>query len=802
MEKILTKALGLALIAAMLLSAIPAINATPPADNNAIWIEPSAGVNLSTAYDSIGDYFSIILWAKANVATGAWSFRLIFNKLMLENISCVYTGPSAGKSDFFANISTVPVSASVNEIGDGIHRRIDFGESWAGVGPKRDPGTGSLANITFQIKSVPNKGLNFDEEFDISTWDTAHQTQLNAKTWLIDPSLPSNANKIGIGVDADYTFIWSAPANAVLTVGPNPPTFNRFTHWIGTTFVMSVKLDVNAAWYITQANFTLNFNKNFLKINTAVINSAIWDITNLNTIDNVNGKLVVSVNTTGSVGGNLLVVTITFEITDQGTWPTIFTSTMTFTSVILYDHKQVISNGPNGTGTVVVEGYQAFHSPYLEVVPNTTTVGGGYVVGTTIDVTVDMKQLFPAWNLVGLEFRMTYDTEWLELMNVAEGPFLPDGPPPNATWFASYPDQYPPTHVLIGTLILPDIHGVWYPPFPGAALGQPGENGTLATFTFKIKKQLTWPNDHTVYLNLFGIKMISKDGTWIPYRDPINGTVEILGLITQGRNIDLYGGADNAGYGPFPDPFPAPYGGQGPNMPMDLVIPQSEVVLYANVTYNYWPVQQKDVGFEVEGPYLHLYNESSQTWYYELAQGNYSILLKETDRSDANGVASITFAMPWPCVDPESLLGVWKVTAAVNIRDVVVTDTLYFYYDYMVHIWKVTTDKFFYAHEETVQITIEYGSHSMQTYPALFCVTLKDELNVMAGMDLAGLEVGGAVFCTYANGTLVLHIKINKWAFSGYADIYVNCYDIDPTLGGFAWCPQWFEEDKIYILPL
>jgi len=175
-------------------------------------------------------------------------------------------------------------------------------------------------------------------------------------------------------------------------------------------------------------------------------------------------------------------------------------------------------------------------------------------------------------------------------------------------------------------------------------------------------------------------------------------------------------------------------------------------------------------------------------------------VFKATAITDGNGVAKITFAMPWPCEDPESYLGVYKVTATVNIRDVVVTDTLTFYYDYMVHIFKVTTDKFAYEHCETVNVTIEYGSRAMQTYPALFVAVIKDELNVPF-MGMREVEVGGAEFCTFANGTITIPIHVDKWMFSGYADILVDCFDKDPTEGGFAWCPQVFLDDAIYILP-
>ncbi len=142
-----------------------------------------------------------------------------------------------------------------------------------------------------------------------------------------------------------------------------------------------------------------------------------------------------------------------------------------------------------------------------------------------------------------------------------------------------------------------------------------------------------------------------------------------------GRMIDAYGGASNDEDSPFPLPFPPPQGGQGPNQPMGRVFPLSKVIMYANVTYNYWPVQQKEVSFQVEGPYAYANGHFTP-------KPNYLVLSRETARTDQNGVANITFAMPWPSENPESMLGAWKVTASANVRDVTVNDTLYFYYDY------------------------------------------------------------------------------------------------------------------------
>ena len=128
-------------------------------------------------------------------------------------------------------------------------------------------------------------------------------------------------------------------------------------------------------------------------------------------------------------------------------------------------------------------------------------------------------------------------------------------------------------------------------------------------------------------------------------------------LLTE-RMIDIYGGADNAGYGSFPNPFPIPCDGRGWHNPMDLVTPKSKVILFAEVTYNAWPVQNNNVTFILEGP-----------------QG-YSIIMYAV--TNEIGVANVVFEMPWPDENPESLLGCWNATATATIGGVTVADSMLF----------------------------------------------------------------------------------------------------------------------------
>jgi hypothetical protein len=295
---------------------------------------------------------------------------------------------------------------------------------------------------------------------------------------------------------------------------------------------------------------------------------------------------------------------------------------------------------------------------------------------------------------------------------------------------------------------------------------------------------------------VFGEYFINKNGDYICYSAPHNGLYTMLPFDMPGRVIDLYGGADNRGYWTgYPDPFPAPYGGQGANHWMDIVFPQSEITLHTNITYNYWPVQCKDVGYEIEGPFTKLPNGT-------LVRNQFTtIWAKFTATTDVNGVATLTYRMPWPCGYAENITGVWIITATGTVADVLIKDTMAFYYERLVYITSVTTDKFYYTHEECIKVTVTYRTHSVQYFPVLFAVVLTDDLGVPFGMALVNVMVGGATFCTWKTGTFTVKICIPKWAYAGYGHVHVSAFDKDPTDGGFAWTPEYAPAPEFQIGP-
>jgi hypothetical protein len=243
--------------------------------------------------------------------------------------------------------------------------------------------------------------------------------------------------------------------------------------------------------------------------------------------------------------------------------------------------------------------------------------------------------------------------------------------------------------------------------------------------------------------------------------------------------IDLYGGAENNGYGSFPDPFPDPFGGRGWHQPMDLVTPRSEVIFYAWVAYNMDPVAYDDVTFLIEGP-----------------QG-YSYAMYA--RTGENGIAYVTFEMPWPRENPEGLMGIWNVTATTYVNGVEVVDVMSFFYGYMVDILGVTTNKLMYERGESVEMTVTYGTFSMQCYPALFSIYVLDSLKAQIGSIFSQYAVGGAPYGHMRFTEFSSSITIPLYANAGYADITVDCFDKDPGIGGLPWCPQYQKESAFTI---
>ena len=443
---------------------------------------------------------------------------------------------------------------------------------------------------------------------------------------------------------------------------------------------------------------------------------------------------------------------------------------LTLTDVVIGDPAS------NQIATTDINGYYRLNwvappTPYFSVqYPSYAALN----VGDVFNVSVLVNDMDPGWQAVGFEFKLGYNNSLLNVQHVYEGSWLPPfGAPPNqGTSFAKFVSLS--GYVQAGDVVMPDANGTWHSPFPSGT-------GILATIQFNATLQAPFPTVLSCPLPLFDCLVADWHANVLNQSQaPIGSYYSIQGLIS-GRRIDIYTG------------WPSPYGGQGPNQPSDMFWPQKAVSLYANVTYNNWPEQQKDVAFQVIAP-------NNQTWAIIYA------------RTDANGIAYTTFRLPWPCNNPEQWFGVWTIIGTVDIACTIMNDTLQFHYDYLVRIFKQTTDYTDYNHTNYVLVNITYGTHLQQTNAVYvdeltgstvdlsnitIVVTAFDNVRVPYGFidqqaafqdpisaNATTQAFGGTVWCQYKNFTVTLSVYIPKWAVAGPSEIDCAALNNWPYVGG------------------
>jgi hypothetical protein len=818
-----------------------------PTNAISMWIEPSPEtglLNFTTATVSVGYTFDVIVWTNTTGYVnssglpgriGGWQFKMLYNNAYLDAIGCGYTNTTAGKSQFFEKITTMSVLPTFGSY-DLTRDYVQHGESWLS-GPVRGPGYGSLSKVTFNVTAVPPKGGTIESLLDIKTCAPGD-------TYILDFDSTANFLPLSGVYNSAYKLTWAPPPPARMAVehdgfygtppasmlppnvwplyyGPYPPPA------VNSSFDVKVYIeDLSAAWYLTNASFCLCYNTTVIDVigGTAniTLNTAVWnDTTSVITVthgtpDEINFTVYPKAGVVPS--GKVLVATVKFTIMIQQACPPYPSgyydfSKLTFCGVDLEDHTRAIDTTTPKEGEVRILAIVALPMPWLEVQPKDTVLETEpchtVLVGTEFDINITVKDLHEKWYVVGYQFRLTFDPTLLELVSVTEGPFLTDSRwNLHGTFFVSgeETDGMFGHHIWAGGILLPNDTGDYdqtiYPSAPGPDVPDldPPVDPVLATIRFKaIKQECFGGANLTCALDLLPFWLpenqhfVDVDGNYIPTDTPkiVNGTYTIMPMYQYGRIIDVYGGAVNRGYGTAHGTsykgigvvWPSSYGGQGVGGNMDLVLPQSVVYLFAYVTYNCWPVQSKDVGFEIEGPY------EQKGWTPENpVERDVHIVRKYSNRTstgdceDPGGVAWIMFQMPWPCDNPEDYLGKYRVTATVEICGVVVTDVLWFDYYYLVEITKVTTDKTCYPHCNDVVVTIEFRSKAQQKYPVLFAVVLQDELETPVSYNYYALNVSGADFCHWKEyDPITVTVHVEKWAFAGIGHIYVSAFDWDPT---------------------
>jgi len=215
------------------------------------------------------------------------------------------------------------------------------------------------------------------------------------------------------------------------------------------------------------------------------------------------------------------------------------------------------------------------------------------------------------------------------------------------------------------------------------------------------------------------------------------------------------------------------------------------------VTYNGFPVQQKPVGFEIVPPAT-------------ATELNGPIFLSAF--SDANGIAEVCYRIPWPCVDPQQVLGIWTAYATTEIAQGEVMDIMQFEVQYPVFIISIVSNdtyvqsKYGPGAEPAMKFTVTYETYQMQnTYPPLPYDSMTVYYNItvletVSAFDNLGFFIGHAEIFKLIPVTSIWNVP-NVWtdefviplttnAVVGQGTAYADAFSNYPIFGGVPYCPE------------
>lgn len=212
------------------------------------------------------------------------------------------------------------------------------------------------------------------------------------------------------------------------------------------------------------------------------------------------------------------------------------------------------------------------------------------------------------------------------------------------------------------------------------------------------------------------------------------------------------------------------FGPNGPNGRSDPFGPQEAVTVYAKVTYGtmllgFAPVEYKPVAFEIIDP-----NGDSRDF--------------RVDFTDAAGIATVTFRIPWEGSGAELMFGDWEIVGTVDIAEEMKTDTETFEFGYIVSINSITVLNSPVHRLDTLNVDVELKNISSLGKPIFVTVVAADDVGVPIGLDTGSTTLASGL-TTYG-----FSIDIPSWAFVGNGIVYVNVFTDQPSLGGVPYCPE------------
>jgi hypothetical protein len=335
-----------------------------------------------------------------------------------------------------------------------------------------------------------------------------------------------------IGVNAVTVKPVQSENNPTLYV--DPPTYNA--HHIGEVFQINVKIaDVQSDVHLIGAEFKLQYNETLLtteenwttegnffnSVGTTYFMAVIETDANAQKYIHAFVILLPSENATYSTfpSGSGTIATITFNATYRPIGQSEGTSALTLFDTILVDEN---TNTVSHTAVSGQYNVPSLAVPTVEVSPSTYTA---LRVGETFNVSVNIGDVDPDWRLVGLQFKLSYNTTLLETRPewISEGGFFSGH---GATWFQAIVEE---DYGVVGVLLLPNATGGWSGPFPDG-------DGTIATITFRSIYQPVEPLTGSSVLALTDTILVNDQGQRVP-NNVSNGE---FAIVAAEAGIDLH----------------------------------------------------------------------------------------------------------------------------------------------------------------------------------------------------------------------------------------------------------------------
>ncbi len=235
-----------------------------------------------------------------------------------------------------------------------------------------------------------------------------------------------------------------------------------------------------------------------------------------------------------------------------------------------------------------------------------------------------------------------------------------------------------------------------------------------------------------------------------------NSTSKLITVHPSLLMIDLY------------SEHPEPYSGKGLNKPCDAFAPQENVFLYAEVTKNYDPVENKEVTFLVTD-----------------AIGN--PILSRTASTNSSGIAEIDFS-----ISSSPAFGTWKSIAVVEVSEEISNDTMDFEVGWILELLELeTTDQngilqTSFKRMNDVYFDVVIKNIGFTSKSAILAITLEDETGQPIGLAYISLEVPSGVHILKS----ICNLNIPRWCYVGLATGRATLLNAEPTSGGIPYCPE------------